>query len=159
MGYILITGANGFIGRALATRMLAEEWQVRGTVRSTKHLSSLLDGIDISRVESIGSDTDWSKALNGVDTVVHLAARVHVVNDVASDSLAAFRWVNVKGTERLAQQAAATGCRRFIFMSSIQVNGEGMGDNPQITQITRIRKKRTEVAPVEFPWGNPYSTG
>ncbi len=96
-------------------------WQVRGTVRDSKHLTKLPTEVDTVQIKSIGPDTDWSKALNVVDAVVHLAARVHVMNDTASDPLAEFRWVNVKGTERLARQAVDANVRRFFFVSSIKV--------------------------------------
>ena len=68
--------------------------------------------------------TDWSVALGGVSAVVHCAARVHVMSDTAADPLAEFRQVNVQGTLNLARQAAAVGARRFVFVSSIKVNGE-----------------------------------
>jgi len=121
---VLITGANGFIGRTLSTRLLSERWQVRGTVRDSEDLKKKSVEVETVQLGDIGPDTDWSKALNGVDTVVHLSARVHVMNDTASDLLAAFRWVNVKGTERLVQQAVDANVRRFFFMSSVKVNGE-----------------------------------
>jgi len=121
---VLVTGANGFIAKALCKKILAKGWRVRGTVRSVTQMTALSSKVEGVHVGDIGPDTDWSKVLNDVDTVVHLAARVHVMNDTAYDPLSAFRWVNVKGTERLAQQAAAAGCRRFFFMSSVKVNGE-----------------------------------
>jgi len=99
---LLVTGANGFIGRALCKKMLADGWQVRVAVRGATQMTALPSRVEGMQVGDIGPDTDWSKALNGVDAVVHLAARVHVMDDSASDSLVAFRWVNVKGTERLA---------------------------------------------------------
>jgi nucleoside-diphosphate-sugar epimerase len=121
---LLVTGANGFIGRALCKKMLADGWQVRVAVRGATQMTALSSRVEGMQVGDIGPDTDWSKALNGVDAVVHLAARVHVMDDSASDSLVAFRWVNVKGTERLAQQAVAANVRRFFFMSSVKANGE-----------------------------------
>ena len=154
---VLVTGVNGFVGQALSTRMLAEGWQVRGAVRGVTQMMALSSRVEGVQVGNIGSETDWSKALNDVDTVVHLAARVHVMNDTASEPLAAFRWVNVEGTERLAQQAADANVRCFVYLSSIKVNGEKT--DPQITQITRIRKKGAGVALVEFPWGNPIQLG
>jgi len=72
---ILITGANGFIGSALCVRMLANGWQVRGTVRSSKRSDMVSPNLDAVKIESIGPETDWSKALNGVDAVVHLAEK------------------------------------------------------------------------------------
>jgi nucleoside-diphosphate-sugar epimerase len=73
---------------------------------------------------SLSSEADWTVALRSVDQVVHLAARVHVMNDKSSDPLAEFRRVNVEGTANLARQAAAAGVRRFVYLSSIKVNGE-----------------------------------
>jgi nucleoside-diphosphate-sugar epimerase len=82
------------------------------------------DVAEIVAIGSLSSDTDWMKALIKVEQVVHLAARVHVMNDNSSDPLAEFRRVNVEGTAALARQAAAAGVRRFVFLSSIKVNGE-----------------------------------
>lgn len=130
---ILITGANGFVGRAVCARLLLEGWQVRGVIRSTKQVDSLLVGIEIIKIGSIGTDTDWSDALTGVDAVVHLAARVHVMNDNVAEPLAAFRQVNVAGTERLARIAATNGVKRFVFLSTVKVNGEET-ENHQFTE-------------------------
>ena len=81
---ILVTGANGFVGRVLCKKMLADGWQVRGTVRNSNQLNKLPTKVEGVLVGDIGPDTDWSKTLNGVDAVVHLAARVHMMNDTAS---------------------------------------------------------------------------
>lgn len=75
-------------------------------------------------INGLASDTDWSEALKNVEQVVHLAARVHVMNDKSSDPLAEFRRVNVEGTAALARQAAVAGVRRFVYLSSVKVNGE-----------------------------------
>ena len=75
-------------------------------------------------LEEINAHTDWHGVLDRIDTVVHLAARVHVMHDSASDPLETFREVNVAGTRRLANRAAAAGVRRLVFMSSIKVHGE-----------------------------------
>ena len=125
MRNILITGTTGFVGRILCERMMADGWQVRGTVRYAEQAASLPTGVEVVRIKSIGADTDWSDALSGVDAVVHLAARVHVMNDTATDPLSAFRLVNVAGTERLARMAATNGVKRFVYISSVKVNGEG----------------------------------
>ena len=124
MKRVLVTGANGFIGQTLCERMLAEGWQVRGTVRSLNQVNNLPSGVDALPVGSIGPDTEWSKVLIGIDTVVHLAARVHIMKDSSSNPFAEYRKVNVMGSERLALTAAECGVKRFIFMSSIKVNGE-----------------------------------
>ena len=91
---ILITGANGFIGRALCRRLSADGYKIRGAVRGVTQMTALSSRAEEVQVGKIGSDTDWSKALNGVDTVVHLATRVHVMNDTIADPHVAFRWVN-----------------------------------------------------------------
>jgi len=122
---VLVTGATGFVGRRLCERMLVDGWQVRGTLRTSKDATSLPAGVDAVQIQSIGHDTNWSSAMSGIDTVVHLAARVHVMHDTASDPLEAFREVNAHGTERLARMAADCSVRRFIYLSSVKVNGEG----------------------------------
>ena len=85
---ILVTGANGFIGRALCKRLFADNWRVHGAVRSSNQFNKLPSKVNIFQVGSIGPETDWTKALEGVDAVVHLAARVHVINNTVSDTLA-----------------------------------------------------------------------
>lgn len=115
---ILVTGANGFVGSALCARLLRDGAAVRAAVRSQP------DGVGAIAIGSISSETDWTAALRSVDQVVHLAARVHVFNDKSTDPLAEFRQVNVEGTANLAHQAAAAGVRRFVYLSSIKVNGE-----------------------------------
>jgi nucleoside-diphosphate-sugar epimerase len=124
----LITGVNGFIGRALCERLQVDGWNVRGTVRSAKEAGILPAGIDVVQTDIISPDADWSKALARVDTVVHLAARVHILRDNAKDPIADFRRMNTEGTARLAEQAANAGVRRFIFLSSIGVNGSTTRD-------------------------------
>ncbi|HEY5673327.1 MAG TPA: NAD-dependent epimerase/dehydratase family protein, partial [Malonomonas sp.] len=88
------------------------------------------DGMTDLLVGNIDAQTDWREALSGVDTVVHLAARVHVMDEQAADPLAAFRQQNVQATEQLARMAAAQSVRRFIFVSSIKVNGEETSATP-----------------------------
>ncbi|MDQ1253894.1 MAG: UDP-N-acetyl-alpha-D-quinovosamine dehydrogenase, partial [Euryarchaeota archaeon] len=134
MGKILVTGATGFVGKALCKRIASNGWHVRGVVRSAEQAANLSAGVEVVQMESIGADTDWSDALAGVDAVVHLAARVHVMQDNATDPLSAFRQVNVAGTERLARMAAKAGVRRFIFLSSIGVNGNITHDQPFIEE-------------------------
>jgi nucleoside-diphosphate-sugar epimerase len=147
---VLITGASGFIGSALCAKILTEGWQVRGTFRSESDVSRLPDGVKAVSIASIDSDTNWDDALAGIDTVVHLAARVHVMDDSSSDPLTEYRKINVEGTKCLAIAAAKARIRRFVYLSSIKVNGEKT--DPQIAQITRIRKKGTENRRQE---GNP----
>jgi len=120
MATFLVTGAGGFVGQALCAELLRRGHALRGAVRG--QTNSLQ--IPVTAVGEIGPDTDWSEALHGVETVIHLAARVHVMKDVAADPLTEFRRVNTAGTEHLARCAAASGVRRLVYASSIKVNGE-----------------------------------
>ena len=120
----LITGASGFIGRHIAQELLAHGDSVAITFRaSPKNSASAYTSFRWHVVGDISTKTDWHPALQGVQTVVHCAARAHVMREHATDALAAYREVNVAGTLRLAQQAAAIGVKRFVFLSSIGVNG------------------------------------
>jgi len=122
---VLVTGATGFVGKALCKKLLADGWPVVGTLRTGCSENKLPVGIKKIKITSIGPSTNWQKALNGIDTVIHLAARVHAFGDTAADPISAYRRVNVAGTKQLAQTAASMGVRRFIYMSSVKVIGEG----------------------------------
>lgn len=117
----LITGASGFVGRSLCAALSMGGLTVRTAMRSRQGQADDFDGVFVG---SIDAETQWAAALRGIDTVVHLAARVHVMNDVSENPLADFRRINVAGTLHLARQAAAAGVKRFVFISSIKVNGE-----------------------------------
>lgn len=114
---LLITGANGFVGNRLCEQASKDGWPVRRAVR----LSVLRNDVSIG---DLRADTDWSIALNDIETIVHLAARVHIMSDISSNPLEEFRKVNTSGTLNLARQAAELGIKRFIYLSSIKVNGE-----------------------------------
>lgn len=117
---VLVTGATGFVGEALVFRLLRDKvFTPVAAVRGETRLAGLCP------VVAFGLDENSPlPPLEDVDVVVHCAARVHVMNEVAADPLAAFRQVNVEGTARLARHAAKSGVKRFIFISSIKVNGE-----------------------------------
>lgn len=115
-----MTGANGFIGRALCAELRHRGQPVRACYRRRE---ADAHDEDVVVIGDIGRDTDWSSALAGVDVVVHLAGRVHKLRDGHSDPLAAFRTVNTEGSLCLARQAAACGVRRLVFMSSLKVLG------------------------------------
>lgn len=120
---VLVTGATGFVGSSLVDRLLGEpENSVRAATR--RALSTLPSGVERFVCGDIDSHSVWHDALISVDTVVHLAARAHVMRDLANDPLMQFRKTNVEGTLNLARQAAIAGVRRFIYVSSIKVNGE-----------------------------------
>lgn len=122
MSNVLVTGANGFVGGALHRTLEDRGHWARGAVRSKEAEASA--GRELCVVGDIGPNTQWAAALENIDSVVHLAARVHVMNEEAEDPLAEFRRVNVAGTERLAREAAANGVRRMVYVSSVKVNGE-----------------------------------
>lgn len=126
MKRVLITGASGFIGRRLVEHVLSRGFEVVATSRNAADVSRAPRAAAFSAFESgdIGAGTDWRPALGGVDAVVHTAARVHVMRDAASDSESLYRQTNAEGTRALAEQAAEAGVRRFVFLSSIKVNGE-----------------------------------
>ncbi|PKH16630.1 NAD-dependent dehydratase [Pseudomonas sp. 43NM1] len=120
---IFLTGATGFVGGATLNRLIARKYSVTAALRNGSIVAE--DKVKKVHVESVDGNTSWEESLTGVEVVIHSAARVHVMNDTEADPLAAFRRVNVAGTLNLARQAAAAGVRRFIFISSIKVNGEG----------------------------------
>ena len=119
---IVLTGASGFVGRCLLNELLEAEHQVTAVLRRQA------DGVDprtsVQVIDDFARSLNWGALLNGQEVVVHCAARVHVMHDTSTDPLVESRKVNVEGTLNLARQAAAAGVRRFIFISSIKVNGE-----------------------------------
>jgi UDP-glucose 4-epimerase len=147
----LVTGANGFVGRALTRLLLDRGWSVRGSVRSTAARAGLEPGTTPVETGELGPETDWAPALEGVDVVFHLAARVHRLRD-AADQVAEYARVNTAGTERLARSAAAVGAHRLVFVSSIKVNGETReepyteADSPSPTDRYGMSKWEAELA-------------
>ncbi len=120
----LVTGGSGFLGQALINQLV----RLPGctVVAPMRNLSArLAAGARSFALNNLDGANDWQVTLTDVDVVIHAAARVHVMNEVAVDPLAAFREVNVEATLNLARQAAEYGVKRFIFISSIKVNGEG----------------------------------
>lgn len=115
---VLVTGASGFVGQRVSSLLESLGASVVKTSRSPVNQPGFV------QVSSLDSSTDWSEALHGCASVVHLAARVHVMNETASDPLQEFRRTNVEGVLRLATQAAECGVKRFVFVSSVKVNGE-----------------------------------
>lgn len=119
---ILVTGATGFVGSALVQALSARSGiKVIGAVRN--RAAALPGEVASVPIHNLGPEQDWWAALQGVEVVVHLAARVHVMTDRAANPLTEFRRTNVSGTLRLARQAAQAGVRRFVFISSVGVNG------------------------------------
>ena len=122
---LLITGSNGFIGKALCLEAVNRRFAVRGITRNAYDFSSIGKAIDIENtfLGDIDANTDWNSALMNCDVVIHLAARVHVMREVADDPLLEFRRLNTAATEHLGRCAAASGVRRVVYVSSIGVNG------------------------------------
>lgn len=119
---ILVTGASGLVGGGLCQRLMREGSSVRAGIRSEGLAARFAHPVVIAAIDA---ETNWQPALSSdVTAVVHCAARVHVMHDSALDPLAAFRAVNVDGTLALARQAALAGVKRFVFISSVKVNGE-----------------------------------
>ena len=125
---ILVTGANGFIGSALCPRLEECGFLVRGAVRAQANRPlgerSESTGRQWVRLCDQSTEGETNHALRDVNVVVHLAARVHVMTDRAPDPLREFRQVNLLWTKQLARAAASQGIRRFVYLSSIKVNGE-----------------------------------
>lgn len=120
---VFLTGASGFVGGELARRLLSS-----GCPRLTLGLRAVSGRFPVGATaflfDELGAYTDWTRGLAASEVVIHAAARVHVINDSAQDPLAEFRRVNVEGTLNLARQAAVSGVQRFVFLSSVKVNGE-----------------------------------
>ena len=124
---IMLTGATGFVGRALIVHLHRLGHECVGVAR--KELE-VVPGINIQSVGDISGDIDWAKLLCGVDCVVHLAARAHLLSDDASDPQLEFDRINFHATMRLVKQAADAGVQRFVYVSSIGVHGATSGDTP-----------------------------
>jgi len=116
---VLVTGANGFVGRVLCSHLVRHGYTVVPVVRQACGLAGEVI------IGDIGSTTEWRTVLPACDAVVHLVARVHVMDDTAQDPLALYRSTNTEATLNLARQSVAAGVKRFVFISTIKVNGEG----------------------------------
>ena len=146
---ILISGATGFVGQALVAALRAQQCSVGRALRQAIADDEPGDVV----VGDIGPDTDWLAALRDADCVVHLAARTHVLDERSADALEAYRRINVLGTIRLAQLAAAAGVRRLVFLSSVKVNGDATtsrayteNDAPMPQDAYGITKREAEDA-------------
>lgn len=118
---ILLTGASGFVGAAVLKTGQQRGLNIRPVYRSPDSARGKPNAVLMSGLDDAA---DWSQALLNVDVVIHAAARAHVIRDELPNPLAEYRRINVGGTLNLARQAAAAGVRRFVFISSIKVNGE-----------------------------------
>ncbi len=128
---LLVTGASGFVGRVLCAELVKRGYLVNAASRDSSTLD--IQDCDVFIAPSL-SDANWTNALCGVTTIIHLAARVHVMHDDVSNPLEEFRRVNVAGTEHLARSAAASGVKRLVYVSSIKVNGESTCEGSKFTE-------------------------
>ena len=119
---ILVSGASGFVGQALCAELLKRGHSVRAALRSPSGFN--VASCETTKVSDIAENTSWIDALRDINTVIHLAARVHVMKDSSADPLAEFLKVNLHGTVNLVEQAARAGVKRLIYVSSVKVNGE-----------------------------------
>jgi nucleoside-diphosphate-sugar epimerase len=156
---LAVTGANGFVGRALCAEATQRGIQVRGITRMP---SVLPVGVENVVVGNVDGNTDWSYALEGCDVVVHLAARVHIMRDTSQNPLAEFRSVNTQGSVQLARSCVNVGVKRLVNVSSVGVNGastpEGTvftpHDQPDPHNPYSLSKKEAELALAEIARGS-----
>lgn len=134
---ILVTGATGFVGRALCQHLLRLDCRVRAVTSSADAQYRLLvaspsrEGLEVVRVGHEAYDpADWAEACDGIDFVIHLGARAHVLKEIAGDVEAVYQRANCEITLALASAACKSGVRRFVFISSIGVNGAATGNFP-----------------------------
>jgi nucleoside-diphosphate-sugar epimerase len=138
---ILITGATGFVGSRLAAFLSSQfpEMELRLALRCRPEDLQVPSVLSVGSIEVVGDInpyTNWSNALIGVDVVIHLAARVHIMNDVALDPLEEYRNANTLATIHLAEEAAKAGVKRFIYLSSIKVNGEETAPGQSYSEVS-----------------------
>jgi len=146
---VLLTGASGFVGKAVLKTAQQRGLNIRPVFRS---LGSTEGHPQAVLIPELDGAADWSQALQGVDVVIHAAARAHIMREEALDLLAEYKRVNVEGTLNLARQTAAAGVRRFVFISSIKVNGEATvpgrpfsaDDSPSPQDVYGVSKAEAE---------------
>ena len=134
MKRVLITGGQGFIGSSAARYFSSKDVVTRISSRKDP-AANANEGVEHYKTSDLSADTDWSEALFGVDVVVHCAGRAHILRDVGFDPLELFRVANRDGTISLACQAAKLGVKRFIFLSSIGVNGAASIQNQPFSEV------------------------
>lgn len=123
---VLVTGANGFVGRCLCEALIDNGVEVSAVVRRPE---KIIKGVELI-VKNLSAKDDFHEILNGIDAVIHLAGRAHVMKENTLDPYHAYHVANVEITKVLAEQAASCGVKRFIFLSSIKVNGESTYSHP-----------------------------
>ena len=138
MTNVLVTGASGFIGKPLIARLLQSGYFVRAASRS-KPLINIIkntDNYEWQYYDLTSIDINYDSLLKDIDIVIHLAAQVHIMDGISGDILDGYRIVNTRATEILADESSSRGIKRFIFLSTIKVNGEG--SNNRVMSVTDI---------------------
>lgn len=155
---VLVTGASGFLGVHLCKAFRnSTRLHLTACVRDRRTIS-VEDSIKIAEIALIDAGTEWNDAVENQDIVIHAAARAHIMHDEVANPLSEYRKINVDGTLNLARQSAAAGVKRFIFISSIKVNGEGTisgrvyqpGDTPAPEDDYGISKLEAERGLLEI---------
>ena len=165
MKRVLVTGSSGFIGGHLCMELSRRGWAVRGTIRRLETRRSLPSEVETVIVD-VNRNDGWPAAVSGVDAVVHLVGRTHVVHDMTNDLLAAYRAINVEGTQRVLKACAEAGVPRFIYLSSIKAVGEGEGSEIPYDETSHcapedaygITKREAEIAVLETAAGTGLET-
>ncbi|MBI4968874.1 MAG: NAD-dependent epimerase/dehydratase family protein [Rhodospirillales bacterium] len=155
-GAVLVTGASGLVGGAVLRHLLAAGHPVVAALRRPMPMP---DGVTVRPIGDLGPATDWRAALDGVDAVVHAAARVHQIDEPLGDALAVYRQANRDGTLGLARQAQEAGVRRFVFISTAKVMGESSAlghpftenDPPAPADAYAVSKWEAEQAVMALP--------
>jgi nucleoside-diphosphate-sugar epimerase len=143
---ICLTGSTGFVGKKLSKHLLKNNHQISAPIRNVNlEILPQHKNLNFIHAEDIGIDKDYSQSLTKVDLVIHCAARAHIMRENKNDCLQLYREVNVYDTLNLAKQAAIHGVRRFIFLSSIKVNGE--------RTLTSNSFKHDDIPKPEDPYG------
>ena len=125
MKTVLVTGANGFVGRHVCQRLVTDGWRVLAALRGSAPAIASSPNIDLFPIDDLSTFAGWHNGLKKADAVVHLAARTHCLGERPGGVLTAYRATNVEGTRRLLEACRGTPVRRFVFMSSIKAVGEG----------------------------------
>ena len=137
---LLVTGGSGFIGKAICENLKKNNYTIN--ITSRRDLTSNFKGFKFYKINEIDENTKWSQALDEVSCLIHCAAKTHVMNNLKKNSLSSFRKANAQGTINLAKQAVACGVKRFIFLSSIKVNGEKT-EKSKIFKYNDIQNQKT----------------
>ena len=140
MKNIIVTGANGFVGKTLCATLVEKGYFVRGIVRSRNSLEAVPSGVVSIVAGDIGENVDWQNIVKNIDIVIHLAARVHIIHKSKVNRLPEFMKINSAGTKKLAEAAAGAGVKKFIYMSSIKVNGEITHGRPFFAEDLPVTK-------------------